>query len=266
LSIHFQNKLVMKKLFYSILFFASSTIVAIAQNGAQLEYTISSASGASGSIKAMFAAGNSRVEMQMIIPQMPGGGFTRTSILKSNKPSTSYTLDDKTKTYTTSEISKTNNNASCDNCVLKIIGKEKIRNYNCTHATVTKGAETNEFWTTKDIAEFETYVNSNSGNKYMGTNGDYDALKKNGAEGLVVKSITKDTRGGVFTMELTKFEKKELAASFFEIPSDYKPSNSASPAGAPAIDINKLQNMTPEERQKYMEEMKKQYGGKEGGK
>ena len=256
----------MKKLFLSIISITLTFASIVAQSGATFEFKISSSKGATGSIKTFYSSGNSRMEMQMTIPQMPNGGFSRTSITKSAKPSTVYALDDKSKTYSTSETPASASNATCDNCIVKVLGKEKVGNYNCTHATVTKGTEANEYWTTTEIPEFEMYSKANSGNKYMGTNGEYDALKKNGAAGFIVKSITKDARGGDFTLELVKMEKKDIPMSMFEIPADYKQSTSTAPMGAPAIDAAKLQNMTPEERQKYVEEMKKQYGVKDEGK
>src|SRR5439155_800454 len=93
------------------------------------------------------------------------------------------------------------------------------------------------------------------------TGGEYDALVKNGAGGFMVKTLTKDPRGGTFIMELVKFEKKDLASNLFEVPAGYKEMTSTPTAvpGMPNIDINKIQNMTPEERAKYVEDMKKQY-------
>ena len=247
----------MKKL---ILSFVLSTLFFTtywAQNGAVFEFKITSTQGATGSVTANYSSLGSRVEMQINIPQMPGAGFTRTSIIKSAKPSTVYMLDKKNKTYSITET-PAQKTANADNCTVKIVGKEKVGNYNCTHAIVTKGKEVTDFWTTTEIADFENYIKSNTGNKYMGSSDDYAALSKNGAAGFIVKTISRESREGEFTMELVKFEKKELNATLFEIPSDYKVS--ANPASmAPKIDATQLQNMTPEERAKYIEDLKKQY-------
>ncbi|MGZ4060910.1 MAG: DUF4412 domain-containing protein, partial [Bacteroidia bacterium] len=189
--------------------------------------------------------------------------ITKVNIVKSDKPATVYSLDDKNKTYNVTEAKNETNPATSNSAdyTVKIVGKEKVGNYNCTHAIVTKGTQANEYWTTTEIPEYEKYVKARSGNKFTGSSGEYDALVKNGAGGFMVKTLTKDQRGGTFTMELVKLEKKDLAASMFEIPADYKEMTST-PTGVPGmpnIDVNKIQNMTPEERAKYIEDMKKQY-------
>ena len=242
--------------------------IIVAQNGAAIEYKITASKGVTGTNKIYFSDKGTRIEMQMIIPQMPGGGYNHVSIIKKEKPTTIYNLNDKSKTYTTTERpSNSDKSESCENCVVKIIGKEKVGNYNCIHATITKGAEVNDYWTSTEVPEYEKYSKENSGGKYMASGSEYAALAKGGAGGFIVKTIAKGGREGDVTLELVKFEKKENPSSLFEIPTDYKPATFSSPANSqPAIDAQKIQNMTPEERQKYIEEMKKQYGTKEGGK
>lgn len=246
----------MKKIILLIVLFTALLSNVFAQNGVQFEYKITSTKGVTGNVIANVSSLGSRVEVQIKIPQMPSGGITHVNLVKSSKPTTVYMLDEKNKTYTTTETQATKTSNS-DNRIVKIIGKEKIGNYNCIHAVVTKGNESTDFWTTTEIGDFEKYNKSNVGNKYMGSSDDYEALAKNGAAGFLVKIITREGRGGDFTMELVKLEKKELSPKLFEIPSDYKASSSAS--GVPKTDASQLQNMTPEERAKYIEDLKKQY-------
>ncbi|MCW3084449.1 MAG: hypothetical protein JWP12_1815 [Bacteroidetes bacterium] len=259
----------MKKTFSAamilLVFFAGSII---AQNGAQIEYKLTSADkNINGTMKIYFSGQNTRTEMSMMAPQMPGG-ISKISIIKSDKPSTIYSLDQKSKTYTTAET-KPATAAPTDNTpvTVKVIGKEKVGKYNCTHAQVTRGKETSDYWTTTEIADFDKYRKADSKNKFMGNDGTQAALAKNGADGFIVKSVTKDQRGMEMTMELVSFEKKDIAASLFEIPADYKLAAAGTGAPtAPAIDAAKLQNMTPEERAKYVEELKKQYAAPGGNK
>ena len=254
----------MKKIKVLLLFTVAYLGSAVfAQSGAMFEYKTTSVKG-NGSIKSYYSSSGSRTEIQISIPQMPGGGFTNTMITKSDAPGTMYTLNDKNKTYTTTHITENEKTAACEKCVVDIIGKEKVGNYNCIHATVTNGSQINEYWTTTEIVEFEKYTKTNSGNKYMNTSGDYGALIKKGAAGFVVKSIVKEKNGETMTLELVKFEKKDFPASYFNLPEDYKAASSGTPA-TQGIDINKIQSMTPEERQKYMEEMKRQAIEKNGG-
>ena len=254
----------MKKIILSSILFIAFAAISIAQNGAMFEFKITSTQGATGSIKVYYSSPGCRTEMQINVPQFPNGGFAKTSITKSDKPTTSYSIDDKSKTYTIIETKPATptTTGNADDYTVKIVGKEKVGNYNCTHAIVTKGTQSNEFWTTTEITEFEKYSKTRGNNKFMGTGGEYNALVKNGAGGFMVKTLTNDPRGGIFTMELVKFEKKDLVASLFEVPADYTEMTGTPTAvpGMPNIDVNKIQNMTPEERAKYIEDMKKQYG------
>jgi len=248
----------MKKLFFTTGLLIAA-MVAFAQQGV-VEYKVTSSMGPTGTIMGYYSGGNSRVEMTMKIPQMPAGGFSRVSIVKSAEPTKSYQLDEKNKTYTIVET-KPAAKESADEYTVKVIGKDKVAGYTCIHVQVTKGTEVMDFWTTRDIPEYDKYVTGNSDNKYMGSGSIYEAMKKQSAEGFIVKSLVKDSKAGEFTMELVKIEKKEIDRAKFDIPADYKLATApALPGAAQGIDIQKLQNMTPEERDKYIEEMKKQYG------
>jgi Domain of unknown function (DUF4412) len=254
----------MKKIILSSLVFISLLYTATAQTGAVVEYKISTTQGATGSIKLFHSAAyGSRMEMQMSIPKIPNAAFSQVSITKKEKPTTTYMLDAKSKTYTTIETKPTTATTptpvSTETYTVKIIGKEKMGLYNCTHSLVTKGTEISEYWTTTDIVEYEKY-RTNENSKYMASSGEYDALVKKGAGGFIVKMIKKNTRTGDYTMELVKFEKKESPAVLFQIPADYKvAANTTMPTIPGGVDINKIQNMTDAERAKYIEELKKQY-------
>jgi hypothetical protein len=108
-----------------------------------------------------------------------------------------------------------------------------------------------DMWTTKDISGYENMLaywksSISGGNDQM-----YTELKKAGAEGFVVKMQIP----GSMTMELVKYDAKPVSASVFTIPAGYKKGTS--------MDPEKMKNMTPAERRKAMEEMMKQYGGKQ---
>lgn len=239
---------------------ASFALGGHAQSGAQIEYKMSSGTAGSGTMKMYYAPQGSRVEMNMMVPQMPGGGISKTTIIKSDQPNTVYMLDEKAKTYSTMETQPNSSAQSDAGLTVKIIGKEKIGKYNCTHAQVTRGTEVSDYWTTTDITDYAKYRNNNSSNHKLMS--EQNALAKNGADGLLVKTIAKDPRGNEVTMELTSFTKKDVPSSEFQVPADYKLSSTGGKPTAPAIDPAKLQNMTPEERAKYVEELKKQYENK----
>ena len=199
----------------------------IAQNGAVFEYKLSSKGESAGTNKVYVSDKGSRIETSM--PMTNGSsGLSFVNIVKKEKPSIMYKLNEKNKTYSKQNISSDpNNNKQCDNCVVTIMGKEKVGNYNCTHASIAKGPEVIEYWTTTEIADFDKYSKDFSGSKYMGSGSDYGALVKKGAGGFVVKTYTKNGPTGDITMELVKFEKKDVAATLFDIPADYKETNAA---------------------------------------
>ena len=255
----------MKKLILSAGLLASFAMVGVAQSGAQIEYKMTTTGAtAPGSMKMYYATQGSRIEMNMAVPQMPNGGISRTTIIKSDQPNTVYMLDDKARTYSTMETQPNNNAQSDAGMTVKILGKEKIGKYNCTHAQVARGNDVSDYWTTTDIPEYGKYRNNNNSNCKMAS--EQNALATNGADGLLVKTITRDPRGTEITMELVSFTRKDLPASLFLVPADYKMNASGAKPGAPAIDPAKLQNMTPEERAKYVEELKKQYETQSGNK
>ncbi len=244
----------MKNIFFqSLLFLLLAGTTAFAQTGVVFEYSISSSEGATGEFKGYIAEAGVRTEMTMHVAQMPGGGFSRTSIMQKDKPGIVLMLDDKAKTYSEKEV-KTKTEGNADSCTVKILGNEKIGKYNCVHSQVTENHKVSEFWTTKDIPDFEKYAAAHKGSRYMGKGNTEAALKKAGADGFLVKTFSKEGRGGETSMELTKFEKQTISADLFTVPSDYT-------KAAPAPDYSKMKDMSPEERQKMIDNLKKQYGG-----
>jgi hypothetical protein len=192
-----------------------------AQSGMLFEFSANSNMGAVSTIQSVYSKEGTRTEMHISVPDMPGGGFARTIIIKSSKPNTKYMLDDKNKTYSVRE-NKEVTTAAAARAVVKVVGKEKEGKYNCMHVIITKGKMESEYWTTTEIEDYEAFTKTNAGNKYMASISDYALLKSNGAAGFVVKSITPEGKKGRVTMELIKVEKKDLPKDFFEIPEDYK--------------------------------------------
>jgi hypothetical protein len=187
---------------------------------------------------------------------MPSGGIKTISIIQADKPNTVISLDERTKTYSETEV-KEQAAPTDNNCTVKIIGKEKAGNYNCTHVMVTENGHQTEYWMTTEISDFSKYGSSRKTNKYMGSGNAYAAMTKSGVTGFPVKTLSKDPKAGEIVIELVKLEKQDVPSSQFNIPSGYTKKTAA--PQAPVIDVQKLQSMTPEERQKYAEELKKQY-------
>jgi len=194
--------------------------------------------------KMMFSGSKIRVETNMAIA---GTTIKQAMLMLPEKPNVITMLDENTKTYR--EVSTAQK--TMDKVTLKVVGKEKIQNFNCSHVIVTVQNRPMDMWTTKDISGYENMLaywksSISGGNDQM-----YTELKKAGADGFVVKMQIP----GSMTMELVKHDAKPVSASVFTIPAGYK-------KGA-SVDPEKMKNMTPAERRKAMEEMMKQYGGKQ---
>ena len=195
----------------------------IAQNGVIFEYKVSSSQGNSGTIKTYYSNSGSRVEIQT-------NNSNTTGIVKNSSPTMINLLDDKNKTYISTELQQTadiSNNSTSN--VSVAVNKEKFGNYNCSHAIISKNGESRVYWTTTEIQDYEQYSKPNGINKTIGISTDYELLKANGAAGFIVKMLSTDAKGVPQTMELVKTEKKELNANLFAIPSDYKATAITSP-------------------------------------
>lgn len=223
------------------------TLGVMAQQGT-LEYKMTLSRGQENGMvstsKMMFSGSKIRVETNMAIA---GTTIKQAMLMLPEKPNVITMLDENSKTYREVNTGQ----KTMDKVTLKVVGKEKIQNFNCTHVIVTTQNRPMDMWTTKDISGYENmmaYLKSGiaGGNDQM-----YTELKKAGTEGFVVKMQIP----GSMTMELVKYDAKPVPASVFTIPAAYKKGASVDPA--------KMKNMTPAERRKVMEEMMKQYGGKQ---
>lgn len=257
----------MKKLLTIILLLAST--IAFAAQGYYYEYQLTSAgnAGVTGAMKLFGTAdGNGRSEMQMNMPQMPGGGMNMVSITKAAEPGMVYMLFDKTKTYTKLDITKYANQGQPDNGKYEVIvvGKETVNGYSSTHLKIKyNGKESMDIWTSKDVVDWATTARLKA-NKYMSDSKLYEEMKAKGAEGFPVRILANEG-GQQVQMDLVKAEKKELASSLFEIPADYKEGSMMQGVmgGSNMPSMEEIMKMTPEEREKWMKQMQEQYKGKQ---
>ena len=90
--------------------------------------------------------------------------------------------------------------------------------------------------------------------KYVGSTKIYTALKAKGAEGFVVRMLAQGDRGDQIQMDLVKAGKQNIDESLFSLNGYTKGAGAGPGMGRPDI-----QNMTPEQRKAYIEEMKKQH-------
>lgn len=241
----------MKKILLLAVILVFNGIQLFAKDGVYLEFKITSQR-MNGTSKIYEAGGSTRTEMQM---NNAGSGapFGTTMLILADNPHNSYTLDEKNKTYTVTETGK--NGEHPDDYDVEVVGKETINNYKCTHVVVTfkKFQRKSEMWLSKDVPGYAGVMGA-SMSQMAGGSGFYDKLKAKGADGFVVRMLTKDPRGGEgMQMDLVKAEKKNIDASLFSL-SGYTKSS------MPATMTNEqMRAMTPEQRQEYLKQMREKY-------
>ena len=253
----------MKVKVLSFLLVASFSISGFSQ-GFYMEYNITTDKGAVGHMKTYSQDGNSRSEISF---SMAGGGaspFSQNTVILTIKGNgdKGYMLDEAKKTYSEMDISKSYG-AKDDNLEdyqITVVGKEKVNGYNTTHVKI-KNKKTNvseEMWTTTEIPGYAELEKIKT--KYTGTENLNKALSAKGAEGFPVK-ITLDEKSILANINLVKAEKKNNPASLFSLDGYAKSSGNDMLGGANMQQLmQQMQNMTPEERQKFIEQMKQQMG------
>jgi hypothetical protein len=241
----------MKKILAFLILTLSFTVIAKSQNSYYMEFKMEVGSGKEGIkniSKTWHNANASRIEMDMNIPGM--GVKKNVMLMNKNNPGVIITLDDAKKSYT--EIKSPNDTSNYEKYTIEILGKEKVGIYNCTHAKIKSKDQVFEVWTTKEIDAYkELQKSAFLKNQTKGMN---NAFLSGELEGMMVKMKDASPKEAM-SMELMKFEKGNFPQSMFEIPAGYTKGMS--------FDPSKMQNMSPEERQKMMEELMKQYGKEE---
>lgn len=247
----------------SLLIIASAfTITLNAQNGSHVQFKMTSSKGANGTMNTYYSEYGSITEFNMIVPQMPGGGFSNKVLIKKSDPDVTYVINEKDKTY--SERKKTESTPKEDtrSYTVKKLGEETVNGYKCIHALVTSEKESYEVWNSKSIPDYDKYAEALKSNERMSNSKREKALKDAGCDGFMVKMVHKgNEREGDMTTELVKIEKKNFSKSDFEIPAGYTKTEASSAGPAAGMKSQQeIMNMSPEERAKYVEEMKKKYG------
>ena len=244
----------MKKYLSLITVLAFFSITAFAREGIYLEFKITVAS-MTGNNKVYSSDGDTRSEITMVSDAMPNP-YSAITLVLHNAPDKVYNLNEKDKTYSETDAGKSSENND-DDYEITVLGKENINNYNCTHVSVRykKSKHTSDMWLSKDIVGYAGYTVVK--NKYLGGSKFFNALKDKGADGFVVRLVTNSEKGGKMQMDLVKAEKRTIAESLFSL-GGYTKGASYTP-GNGAVDAQAIQKMTPEERQKYIEQMKEKY-------
>ena len=240
----------------AFLFFASPSFA-----GYYVEFKISGPNGMNGVMKSWSQAGNARSQFQMTVPGMPGGISSASLYLESNS-SKFFMINEEEKTYSEYDRQKSEDfkeDVGAEYEVV-VVGKETVNGYASTHVKIRKkGMKTYmNWWVSKDL-KYYSELKTMKG-KYLNSKGMYAALAEKGVDGFPVRMVMegKGDQPGM-QMDLVKAESMDIPASKFSLDGYTK---SAGPAMSPlgGMDMEKIKNMTPAERQKMMEEVMKKYG------
>lgn len=233
--------------------------------GFYIEFKITSTgkgSGGSGTMKTFSQDGNSRAEVNMAVPQMPGGEMKITSIGLKTEPGIIYLLNEKDKTYT--EIESSNDEDWKDRAQAEyevtVVGKETVNGYNTTHVIIKiNGKQREELWTTKDIPGYADFSKVKS--RYTGKENMYKALSAKGADGMPVR-IKIEEHGISMQIDLVKAEKRNNPATLFSLVGYTKGNAFSGMPGGEGLQemMEKLKNMSPQEREEMLKRLQQQYG------
>ena len=225
--------------------------------GYYFEMKMSSAKqGPLGTMKVYEQDGNSRSEISVSTPMGP---MDMVSLALKSNPSTIYMVNDKDKTYSEIDISSNEQwkDSKVEDYEITVIGKEKVNGYNSTHVKVKrKDSKTEQdMWTTTEVADYSSFMQAKT--KFTGRDNLYKALAAKGASGFPVRILSNE-QGNEVTIDFVKAEKRDNPGSMFSI-SGYTKSSGAMGGVNMQEMMQKLQNMTPEERNAFEQQMKQQY-------
>jgi hypothetical protein len=242
---------------------------ALAQTEGVADYKISGPS-MNGTGRLSFSKAGFRADWNMDVSKdaaRRGGRGPRemktTMVGKLSEPDVVYTVNDETKSYAVWNTKEAREEAakSKEKYTVEKLGADTVAGFACQNARIKSSSGSQmEVCATKEIAAPASWLSAM--NRRTGGGGFMGALRDSGVEGFPIRWVTKDDHGGAITMEMTKFEKKPVPASTFEIPAGYEKRDAMS-VGMSAEQRKQmddaLKNMTPEQRKQY-EEMMKKYG------
>ncbi|HKP94786.1 MAG TPA: DUF4412 domain-containing protein [Fibrobacteria bacterium] len=168
-------------------------------------------------------------------------------LLDPRQPNVLFLVNDNLRTYSLIEagaMASVSDTAFAGKYALKVLGKETLLGYECTHLTLTRNRELVDAWITQDFPDVYAVLKKlQEANPQFGQAAAFRALEEAGKSGLPMRCIV--VRDGQrVTTEVRKIERKALPAALFTVPADYRKSDLTGAAGL---------QPTPEQ----VEEMKK---------
>ena len=193
--------------------------------------------------------------------------LTMTMVARKADPGKVYMLNDQNKTYSVIDAKKAageHGKTPKESFTIQKLGTATVAGLSCQNVLLTssKGTEI-EVCVAKDLAAPSEWLTAM--NRRQPEGGSWlSALKDQGIEGFPVRWVIrkKGSTQPLTTMEMTRFEKKALPASLFEIPAGYTETQFAMRGLTPEQEkalSSMRENMTPEQRKAYEDAMKR-YG------
>lgn len=226
--------------------------------------------GVKGTMKAWYQNGNTRTQLQMEMEQ--GGNSMATAMMNkmvglrlSSQPNTSFLLDENNKIYFEAPKKNDGQEEEITSWDISVIGQEKLNGYNCTRikATEKTGSAPSEFewWVSKDVPGYSELKDFRT--KQLNTGAIYQALKGKGIDGFPVKikmTGSNPGRPGIpMEIELIKAEIMDIPESRFSLEGYTR--KEGLPFMPGGMDPEKLKNMSPAERMKFLGEMQRKMQG-----
>lgn len=180
----------------------------------------------SGDLMLSMAGDRARLDMMVTVNPMPEP-LKMSVLLDAKTPGTVFLVNDRLKTY--SPIAVADSAAAppaAGKYAIKVLGKEKILGYDCTHLTLTRDKELIDAWITQDLPEvYRVLKRLQQANPQIAEAAAFRALDESGRSGLPMRcTVVRD--GQRVSTEVRRITRKMMPASLFAVPRDYKRSES----------------------------------------
>lgn len=172
------------------------------------------------------AGDRARLDVMVTMHPMPGP-LKMSVLLDAKTPGTVFLVNDPLKTY--SPIAVPDSAAAppaAGKYTIKVLGKEKILGYECTHVVISRDKELIDAWITQELPEvYRVLKRLQQANQQIAETAAFRALDESGRAGLPMRcTVVRD--GQKVTTVVRSITRKKLPASLFAVPRDYRRSES----------------------------------------
>ncbi len=220
--------------------------------------TSGSAAPSVNTMKMYLSPAGFRVEASGQKPGASGAPFQMTMLWRADEPGVTYLLNDEAKAYMKHDLTKVKSTEG-DSPKVEKLGRTTFLGHSVERVKVTfANNRTSELWIDTSL-HFPSAALAAFSQQQGERNSSWRALEKAGVLGIPLKELNGDSG-----WEATSVEKKSLSKTMFQVPADFReakdPLDLAAPGQQAALKKQRdeaLKNMTPEQRAKFEEMMKK---------